>query len=136
MMKFLKSLLFQVKKSSRFSNLQYFLVRGNLEHYQILKIFRPGNNEDFKNFIIRWSALKAASPHVTFLGVFHYRSLRRRQRRPRRALSPYFSLGIFPSAIQNSLSAVSLKTRNRAKKMHLVRLTNAITKNQIHIICY
>ena len=35
------------------------------------------------------------------------------------ALSPYFSLGIFPSAVQNSLSAVSLKTRNRAKKCTL-----------------
>ena len=36
------------------------------------------------------------------------------------ASPPYFSLGIFPSAVQNSLSAVSLKTRNRAKKCTLV----------------
>ena len=41
MMKFLKSSLFQVGKSSRFGNLQHFLVRENVEDYQILKIFRP-----------------------------------------------------------------------------------------------
>ena len=41
MMKFIKSSLFQVRKSSRFGNLQHFLVRENVEDYQILKIFRP-----------------------------------------------------------------------------------------------
>ena len=67
MMKFLKSLLFQVKKSSRFSNLQYFLVRGNLEHYQILKIFRPEITKILKTSSLDgqlWRRLHRMSPSL------------------------------------------------------------------------
>ena len=65
MMKFLKSLLFQVEKSSRFGNLQHFLVRGNLEDYQILKIFRPEITKILKTSSLDgqlWRRLHRMSP--------------------------------------------------------------------------
>jgi hypothetical protein len=40
------------------------------------------------------------------------------------ALPPYFYSDIFPGAIQNQLSVISLKTRNRAKQMHLEKFKN------------
>ena len=47
-MKFLKSSLFQVGKSSRFVNLQDFLVQENVDDYQILKFFPPKITEILK----------------------------------------------------------------------------------------